>query len=422
MELDINNLYIIFIVILVICSAIFACSETIITAVSRAKINRLINDGNKRAKKIEKVLKKREKGISAMLIGNNIVNILASVLATSVFLKFFGEAGILYATATMTVIVIIFAEIMPKTLALKMTNQLALLLAPLINIIVTIFLPVSNFIERLVNFIIGLFIKDINRQNNADNNLEEIRDTIELKHKEGAIFKYDKDLIDGVLDLSDVDIGEIMVHRKEIDSINIDLEIDEIVSQALAKKYTRIPLYKDDKENIVGVLNIRRLLKLIHENNGNTKNIDLKSITTDPWFVPVTNSLREQLVAFRKKKKRFAFVVDEYSSLLGIITLEDILEEIVGEMSDQDNKSQISIIKTKSGSYKVAGKTLIRDINKKLNWNLTEDDNAYNLTAFIIHNLGRIPQEKEVFEIQNFRFSILKKRGNDLVLVKVKQL
>ena len=258
------------------------------------------------------------------------------------------------------------------------------------------------------------------RKPNLARELEEIRDTVELKHKEGSIFKYDKDLIDGVLDLSDIEIGEIMVHRKEIISINIDLSLDEIIDEALATQHTRIPMWQGDKENIVAILNIRKLLKLLHGSKGDIKNFDLKSITSKPWFVPVSNSLREQLVAFRKKRKRLAIVIDEYSSILGIITLEDILEEIVGEINDHEDSEAMNMIKTKSGSYKVAGKTLIRDLNKRLNWDLPEDNHAYNLNAFIIHSLGRVPDEKESFEIMDFKFNILHKRGNNLLLIKIK--
>lgn len=414
-----TDLYIIAIGFLIILSAIFACSETMITAISRAKVTRLSNEGDKSAKKLEKLLKKREKVISSMLIGNNIVNILASVLATSVFLTYFGEAGLIYATISMTILVIIFAEIAPKTIALKITDKVAIILSPVITIFVTILAPLALIAEKIVGLIISIFIRNSNQSNKAED-IKEIRDTINLKHQEGSIVEYDKDLIDGVLDLSDIEIAEIMVHRREINGLNFDLPIQEIIDSCLKSKYTRIPLWRDNEDNIIAILNVRKLLKAIQQNKGITKNINLSELTSKPWFSPSSNTLREQLIAFRQRRKRFSLVIDEYGSLLGLITLEDILEEIVGEINDHDQGLKLSLVKSKSGSYKIPGKTLIRDLNKILKWNLPEDDDAYNLTAYIINNLGRVPDEKENFEIANFKFSILKRRGSDLLLVKVR--
>lgn len=418
---EITHIYLISVVILMVISAMFACSETSIIAASRAKIHRMANEGNKRAKKLEKLLKIREKVISTMLVGNNAVNILASALATSALLRIFGDAGLLYATIGMTIIVLIFAEIAPKSFAIKSPDKIALFLAPLIDILVKILFPLTHSIQKIVDVFIKFFFKD-SLEKSQDTELEEIRDTVDLKAKEGSIFKYDKDLLDGVLDLSDTEISEIMVHRKDIESINIDLPISKIIHLALEISYTRIPLWRGNKENIVAILNVRKFLKALHLYKGNVEKFELTSVTSEPWFVPSSNSLRSQLFSFRKRKKRFSLVVDEYGSLLGLLTLEDILEEIVGEIKEQEDGEEINIIKNKSGSYKITGKTLIRDINKKLDWDILESDQAYNLAAFIIHSLGRIPEEKENFAIDGFYFEILKRKNHDLILVKVKKI
>lgn len=391
-----------------------------ITAISRAKVSRLSHEGDKSAKRLEKLLNKREKVISSMLIGNNMVNILSSVLATSVFLKIFGEKGLIYATVSMTILVIIFAEIAPKTIALKITDKVARVLAPTVSFLVLILSPFATLCQKIVNVIISIFIKG-SHYTTKEEEINEIRDTVSLKHREGSIVEYDKDLIDGVLDLSDIEIGEIMVHRKEITGINIDLDLEEIIKISLNSRFTRIPLWKDNEDNIVAILNVRRLLKAIQKNKGDTQNINILEVTSKPWFVPVSNTLREQLVAFRKRRKRFALVIDEYGSLLGLITLEDILEEIVGEINDHEDGIKLHLVRSKSGSYKVPGKTLIRDLNKTLKWDLPEDEDAYNITAYIINNLGRVPEEKETFEIANFKFFVLKRRGSDLVLVKIRK-
>jgi Mg2+/Co2+ transporter CorB len=415
------QLNLILVLALLIFSALISCFETSITAASRAKINRMKNEGSRRAKILDRLLKEREKVVGVMLLGNNVVNIIASAITTKVLLEMFGEIGVIYATIFLTIVIIVFGEILPKTYAIKASETIALRFAPTINFLFAALAPIVKIIQAIVDFVIGIFVNQT-AQKSKEAELEEIRDTVDLKHKEGSIFKYDKDLLDGVLDLSDTDISEIMVHRKNIESINIDLPISEIVALATNINYTRIPLWKDNKENIVAILNVRKLLKALHFHEGDLEKFDLLSVASQPWFVPAGNTLRSQLFAFRKRKKRFALVIDEYGSLLGLVTLEDILEEIVGEIKEQDDNSEINIIKIKSGAYKIAGKTLIRDVNKKLEWDIEEDDHAYNLAAFVINHLGRIPEEKENFVIDNYYFEILKRRNHDLILLKVKKI
>lgn len=413
---DFVQIYFLVLVTLIGISSLFACFETAIIATSKAKIHRLAGEGNEKAKRLERLLDSREKVISTMLFGNNAVNIMASAIATSLFIKLFGDTGVLLATVAMTLIVIIFAEVLPKTYAVKNPDAIALFFAPLISFLVTIFYPLTHFVHQIVNF----FLSHPNEKN-AAGEIEEIRDTISLKHKEGSIYKYDKDMIDGVLDLADTEISEIMVHRKDIEMINMDLPVREVLRLALDSSYTRIPLWRGNKENIVAILNVRKLLKALHFFKQDLDKFDLKSIITEPWFVPASNSLRAQLFLFRKKKRRMALAIDEYGSLLGMVTLEDILEEIVGDIKEREDLSEINIIKVKSGAYKIAGNILIRDINKKLDWDLSEED-AYNLTAFVISRLGRIPEERENFVIDNFYYEVLKKKGNDLILLKVKRI
>lgn len=417
------NYYITAVVFLLFLSALFSCFETAIVGTSRAKIHRLRNEGNRRAKIIENLLKNREKVVSTMLLGNNAINILASAITTTVFLDLFGDTGVIYATIVLTIMVLIFSEILPKSYAIKHPDAISLFFAPVIAFLVMVFFPFTNTAQKIVDFVINIFSNKPNKKSSFSE-LEEIRDTVNLKHIEGTIYKYDKDMIDGVLDLADTEISEIMVHRKEIESINIDLPVKEIIHQALNMNYTRIPLWQGNKENVVAILNVRKLLKALYfcKNDKDLEKFDLKSITTEAWFVPNTNSLRTQLFIFRKKKKRFALVIDEYGSLQGLVTLEDILEEIVGEIKEQEDSLEVNIVRIKSGACKIAGKVLIRDINKKLDWDLPEDGDAYNLAAFIISNLGRIPEEKESFTISNYNFEILRKRANDLIWVKAKRV
>jgi Mg2+/Co2+ transporter CorB len=406
------------IVALLVFGALVSCFETSITAISKAKVYRLASGGNKKAKRIQELLSRRDQVVSVMLLANNVANIAASTLTASLLLQVFGEIGIVYATILLTIVVIIFGEILPKNIAIKSPEGVAFTFSFLIYHLVKIFSPIVKVIQRLVNFPISLLFDKPSRKNKGSD-LEEIRDTVDLKAKEGVIFKYDKDLLDGVLDLSDTEISEIMVHRKDVKSLNIDLPIAELVSQVNDLKYTRVPLWKDDKENIIAILNVRKLLSGLYFYNGAVEDFDFASTTSKPWFVPATNSLRTQLFNFRKKGKRFAMVVDEYGSLAGMITLEDIIEEIVGEIKEHDDKSAIGIIQAKSGAYKIPGRILIRDLNKRLELDLPEDEDAHNLSAFIISSLGHIPSEREVVAIGSHNFQVLNKKGSDLVSIRV---
>lgn len=415
-ELEIYSWLVFF---LLVFSGLLSCFETSITAVSRARIHRLVSEGSKRARLLEQLLKERESVVSVMLLANNAVNIAASAVTTKVVLQMFGEVWLILATGILTVLVIVFSEILPKTIAIKFSEKVAMFFAPTIYRLFIIFWPMMKVIQKVVALPLKLFGDE---KKTKESELEEIRDTVDLKAKEGSIFKYDQDLLGGVLDLSDTEISEIMVHRKDIESLDITMSIAEIVEYAVTTNYTRIPLWRGSRENIVAILNVKKLLRALHVHKGDLENFVLSSVTSSPWFVPSSNSLRSQLFAFRKKRKHMALVVDEYGSLQGLITLEDILEEIVGEIKEEEAGSEINIVRIKSGAYKIAGKTLIRDINKKLDLEIEETDDAYNLAAFVINRLGRIPEEKEMFMIEQNHFEILKKRGHDLMWIKCRKL
>ena len=404
---------------LIILAGLVSCFETAITTASRAKIWKLKNDGCQKAKTLEHLLQNRTKLISVMLLTNNTINIIASSLTTKILLEMFGEIGVVYATVFLTVIIIVFGEILPKTLALHQPEKIAVFFANFIKILYQIFLPIVHVIEKVIDKAIVNFKK---KEQSKNSELEEIRNTIELKAKEGSIFKYDKDLLDGVLDLSDTSILEIMVHRKNIASINYNLSITEIIKKAIEIGYTRIPLWQNQEENITHILNVRKMLKSLYLHKGDINNFDLQQVIATPFFVPNSNTLKAQLFSFRKIKKRMAIVIDEYGSVQGLITLEDILEEIVGEIKEPDEINEINIVKSKSGLYKVSGKTLIHDLNKKLNWQLPTSEEALNVSAYIINYLGRIPEEKELFTINNFYFEIVKKNHNDIILIKIKKI
>jgi Mg2+/Co2+ transporter CorB len=424
---NINLILGILVAVLILLSAFFSLTETAFTNCSKAKIHRLAKDGNKKAKQTETLIKGSEGTISTILLCNNAINILASAIATSVLIKIFGDSGVIYATLIMTVLVLIFGEITPKTYALKHSEKCVLVAAPIILFLVKIFSPITNSLQNIIERIFKFFGPPIHhkaKQIRLVSDLEEIRGTIDLKHKAGSIFKDEKDMLDSILDLEGTQIINVMIHRKNMESINIDQELEEILKQALNINHSRIPLWKDDEDNVVAIMNVRKLITAIHNNHGDLSKISLKHITSDPWFVPSSNTLKNQLVSFKQKKEKFAIVIDEYGTLLGIITLEDILEEIVGDLEVRDdNQRRLKVVKYKDGSYKVPGELPLRDINRQLNWNLPEDnDNASTLAGLLIFNLERIPEEKEAFEFDGFHFKVLKTLRNKVVSVKVSKV
>lgn len=411
----------IIVLVLVGISSFFSWSETAVVSCSMAKIHRLSGEGDKRAKKVEKLLQYKESLMGTILLCNNVVNILSSAIATSLLINTFGEAGIVYATVIMTILIVVIGEIAPKTHALKNAEMVALASAPILWIFVKILNPVTNTIQKSIDFVMKIFASK-KKKEKLMSDLDEIRGAIELKHKEGSMFKYDKDMIGSILDLGEVEIGNIVIHRKNIESINIDQNITDIIKQAFEIDHTNIPLWKKDHDNIVAILNMKKLVKKLHHNMNEMENVNLDDITSEPWFVPSTNTLRNQLFAFRKKKNKFAVVVDEYNVVLGIITLEDILEEIVGEINDDNRRGVAKITKIKNGFYKVAGEAPIRDVNRKLNWELPEDNEVSTIAGLVVDKIERIPEEEEEFAIDGFIFKILKKENNKIVTLKVKRI
>lgn len=411
--------YIISIFILILLSAFFSGSETAFTSSSKGKIHRLAIDGNKSAQKIEYLVKRKDMVIATILLGNNIVNILSSAIATSLFINYFGAPGVLYATITMTILLLIFSEITPKTYALKNPEKLSLFVVWPLLFFTKLFYPITKFI----NFFLSFANKSsVNVSKNLKiSDFDEIRGTIALKHKEGAIFKYDKDMISGILDLVDISVSDVMIHRKNVESINMDLDIESIIAQSFKIGYSKIPLWKGNKDNIVSILNVRKIMKLLYKHNNDHSKIKLSAITLQPWFIPLTNNLRDQLSAFRKMGRKFAIVVDEYGVFVGIITIEDILEEIVGNISEKEIRRKSQITSLSDGSFNIPGEFSIRDINRSLNWDLPDDcDNFSTLAGFVVERLQRIPEQGEEFEIDNLLIKVTKKIRNKIILLQVK--
>lgn len=418
--MDTNYIFpIVSIIFLIILSAFFSCAETGMTAVTKAKIHKLTSEGNKRAKMITDLRKDKEGLIGTLLLGNNAVNIFASALATSLAIQWLDHDGVAYATIIMTLVVLIFAEVLPKTYAFQNAEKVSLFVAPVLVFIIRLFYPITYIINKIVRF----FIKLMNLEEGSEmmSSSDVVRGAIALYYQEGAVSKRDFDMLDSIIDLPETEVSEVMVHRKSVFSIDIKEKPSEIINKVLDHNFTRVPVWKGKPENIIGMLHVKDLLSELREHEGDIDTLDLKKVIKEPWFVPETNSLSNQLVQFRIKKNHLALVVDEYGDLTGLITLEDILEEIVGQIDDEHDESIVGIRKIKDGSVNINGEITIRDINRRFNWNLPDED-ATTIAGLIIHKAEKIPSIHEEFTFDGFHFKIMGKKGHQITRIKVVKL
>jgi Mg2+/Co2+ transporter CorB len=402
-------------------SSFFSAGETAFTAASRARMLALENGGDARARIVNRLLAMRERFIGAMLIGNNIVNIGVSSFTTSVLVAVFGSEGVIYATVFMSILVIIFAEVLPKTIAITNPDKVSLLFARPVSFIVALFGPLTLAIEKLVRVMLRPFGINIDRDQAILSATEEIRGQVDLLHKEGAVARSERDMLGGLLDLRDLTVADVMVHRTKMRTINADLSSEEIVREVLSSPYTRLPLWRDTQENIIGVLHAKDLLRALDAVGGDANKLRIEAIALETWFVPDTTSLRDQLKAFLSKKTHFALVVDEYGEVQGLVTLEDILEEIVGDIKDEHDVMIQGVRPQADGSVNVDGSVPVRDLNRAMDWDLP-DDEATTIAGLVIHEARAIPDAGQAFTFHGFRFQVLRKSRNRITALKVTPL
>ncbi|WP_031553718.1 HlyC/CorC family transporter [Parvularcula oceani] len=411
-----------FVVALLALSAFFSGSETALTATSRARMRTLEDRGDKSAGAVVRLTEDKERLIGAILLGNNLVNILASALATSLFASLFpGGAGVAIATAVMTVLVLVFAEVTPKTAAIARPDPFAMLVARPMGVIVRIFAPITGVVQWIVRHTLRAVGLDVSDQAHVLSPTEELKGALELHHEEGAVDKGARDLIRGALELEDITVEEIMLHRKNIEMLDAESSAREVVEAVLASKHTRIPLYRDEPDNVTGVLHAKDLFRALWANGNDPDKVEIESLLMTPYFVPETTTLQEQLDAFKRNQQHFALVVDEYGSLQGLVTLEDILEEIVGEIEDEYDAPVVGVRRQPDGSVVVDGDVTIRDLNRTMDWRLP-DEEAVTIAGLVIHEGRTIPDVGQVFSFFGFRFEVLKKRRNQVTSLKIAPL
>ncbi|MCF8477178.1 MAG: HlyC/CorC family transporter [Pseudolabrys sp.] len=413
------SLVIVFVCLLL--SAFFAGSETALTASSRASMARLEKQGNRRAAVVNRLLAQRERLLGALLFGNNAVNIAASALATGIMLTWFGNAGVVYATVAMTVVVVVFSEIMPKTAAFNAPDRIALLVARPMLVIVKVLGPVLMMIEVLVRWLLKLIGINVGVDQQVLSAHEELRGAVDLLHREGGVETHDRDMFGGVLDLRELVLSDVMIHRTNMITLNADDKAEEVVNAVIASPVTRIPLWRGNPENIIGILHVKDLLRALHALDGDAAKVDIASLLTPPWFVPDTRTVSDQLKAFRRRKTPFSLVVDEYGDVEGLVTLEDILEEIVGDITDEHDVAMPGVRKQPDGSVNVDGAVPIRDLNRVMDWNLP-DEEATTIAGLVIHEARSIPEVGQSFTFHGFRFRVLRRSRNRITALRIQPL
>ncbi len=407
------------VVLCLMLGAYMSAAETAITGASRPRMHRLAQQGNKRAALVNGLLDRKDEAVSAVLLGNSVVNILSASLTTAVLTAVFGAAGIVYATVAVGVMVVIFAEVMPKTWALLRADRVALILAPSIVVTLSILGPMARGVAWISRFFLGLIGVHVDRRPEIDEHADVLRGAIEL-HGEGQTGEAapaEKAMLRSVLDLGDRTVGDVMTHRGNVVLIDGEQPMDSIVTQMLAAPYTRIPVYRGEPDNIVGAIHAKDLFRAVKAAGGPAE-VKLQEVMTPPWFIPESTVLFDQLQAFRARHEHFAIVVDEYGALRGIVTLEDIIEEITGDIEDEHDAIKRGVVRLEDGSLICQGDVPIRDLNREFAWGLPEDV-AITIAGLVLHEARRIPEVGQTYAFYGFRFEILKREGTRIAELRI---
>ena len=405
------------ILVLLLVSAVFSAAETALTRASRGRMHQLEREGDRAARRVNHLLDDQETMIGAVLIGYNVLNILSSALATEFITQVVpGAWGVAIATGVMTLLVVVFVEVLPKTVAIVRADDVARSVSGPMLLVVRVLGPVIFAIQWIVRRTLRLFGVDLDMETDVLAAHEEIRGAVNYHHSEGSVEARDRRMLGGVLDLSQMGVSEIMVHRKSITMVDADLAPRDLVARVLEAEHTRLPLYRGESENIIGVLHAKDLLRAIALDS--VENVDVGAIMREAWFIPDSTVVKDQLNAFLKRQSHFALVVDEYGALQGLVTLEDILEEIVGEIDDEHDEAIQGVRRQLDGSIDVDGDVTVRDLNRFMDWNLP-DEHAVTIAGLVIHEARAIPEIGQNFLFHGHRFQILRRQRNQITALRV---
>lgn len=402
----------------VLLSAFFSASETALTAASHAHMHALEKEGDHRAALVNRLLRQRNRMIAALLLGSTLVNIGGSAFTTSVLVYLTGESGAVYATIIMTALLLVFAEVLPKTVAINHPDRLSLRVARVISVFVAVFGPLLFAVEAFVRGVLKLVGVEIGHGRTLLSPYDELKSAVDIMHEEGTVERNWRDMFGGVLDLQVLHVADVMIHRTKMRTIDADLPPEQIVREVLASPFTRMPLWRDRPDNFIGVIHSKDLLRALDAAKADFSQLDIDDIALEPWFVPESTTLEDQLEAFLKRKTHFALVVDEYGEVMGLVTLEDILEEIVGDIRDEHDLAMQGVRQQPDGSVLVDGAVPLRDLNRVMEWSLP-DEEATTIAGLVIHEAAAIPEAGQVFNFHGFRFEVLRKMRNRITVLKV---
>lgn len=389
------------VIILLSASAFFSSAETALMTSNKLKMRNLADNGNKRAAKVLKVTENTDKMLSAILIGNNIVNLTASSISTTLTLKIFGSKLVGIATGILTFLILVFGEITPKNVASKNAEKMALIYIGVISFLVTVLTPVIFIVNTVAKFVISIFNK-----NSDDNNAvteEELRAMVEYSHEEGIIENEEKKMIVNVVDFGDTVAGDIMVPRVDMVMVDEKSSYEEILQVFREERYTRIPVYEETPDNVIGILNVKDFL-LIEDK----ENFVMKELLREPLYTYEYKKTSALMMDMRKTGANIVIVLDEYGITAGLITLEDMLEEIVGEIRDEfDADEDEGITKVSDLEYLIDGSTNLDDINDRIGLSLSSEEYE-SIGGLIMEKLGRLPVEGEIINFDNIVLTVKK--------------
>lgn len=407
------------VLLLIVFSALLSLAETAFTAVNRARLVALEKAGNRQAIRLSALLTNREKVVASLLLGNNLINILATALTTTVMAAAFDEAGVIYATVIMTVLIVIFGEVLPKGYAIANAERSALAFSLLIVTVDVTLRPFARSADWIARQTLRLFGTSLSDRGSILSPHEEIRGQVDLLHMEGVVVKSDRDMLGGLLDLKELVVSDIMIHRTNMNGLDAGEPIEDLVEAALKSVNTRLPVWRDKPENIIGILHSKSLARAVHAAHGDLTAIDIEELVIEPWFIPNTTTLEDQLKAFLKRKAHMALVVDEYGEVMGLVTLEDIIEEIVGDISDETDHAIQGVRHLPDGAVSVDGQVPIRDLNRAMDWDLP-DDEATTIAGLVIHEARMIPNPGQSFTFYGFKFDVTRRERNRITRMKIR--
>lgn len=413
----------ILVILLILGAAFFSAAETCLTTVSRARMFHLAENGNRWARMVLNLKEKKEDLISTILLGSTIVNVAGASIATTLAIDWFGDHAVAYVTVIMTVLMLLVAEIIPKTFAILHAERCSMFIALPIHLLTIVFKPI-NFATRWVTVnVLGALGVGKEMGVPLVSASEVIRGTIELQHQEGGVVKHERDMLGSILDLNEIEVAQVMIHRNHVEMVNADLSAEDIIHAVTHSTHTRIPFWRNNPDNVIGVLHVKDLYRLLQKRNGSTTQEEILGLLSKTWFIPSTTSLKEQLFAFRQRKYHIALVVDEYGVYMGIITLEDIIEEIVGDIYDEHDRRPTSNIRQQpDGTYILPGMMSIRDLNRQLDWDLPDEETFSTLAGLVIHEARTIPEQGAMFSFHGYEFIVIERVDNQVVRLKVRKV